>query len=76
VPAQEFNPIACTLVADHRARDSIPDQWPRLASAHRVAPQGQACPSWHNPPNFSWLETGTKYAGLHTRWLGLNVKGS
>ena len=28
------------------------------------------CPSWHNPPNLSWLETGTKYAGLHTRWLG------
>jgi len=27
------------------------------------------CPSWHNPPNLSWLGTGTKYAGLHTRWL-------
>jgi len=25
------------------------------------------CPSWHNPPNLSWLGTGTKYAGLHTR---------
>jgi len=24
-------------------------------------------PSWHNPPNLSWLGTGTKYAGLHTR---------
>jgi len=23
------------------------------------------CPSWHNPPNLSWLGTGTKYAGLH-----------
>ena len=29
------------------------------------------CPSWHNPPNLSWLGTGTKYAGLHTQWLGL-----
>ena len=28
------------------------------------------CPFWHNPPNLSWLGTGTKYAGLHTRWLG------
>ena len=27
------------------------------------------CPSWHNPSNLSWLGTGTKYAGLHTRWL-------
>jgi len=27
-------------------------------------------PSWHNPPNLSWLGTGTKYAGLHTWWLG------
>jgi len=27
------------------------------------------CPSWHNPPNLSWLGTGTKYAGMHTRWL-------
>jgi len=25
------------------------------------------CPSFRNPPNFSWLGTGTKYAGLHTR---------
>jgi len=25
------------------------------------------CPSWHNPPNLSWLGTGTKYAGLHTQ---------
>ena len=24
-----------------------------------------------NPPNLSWLGTGTKYAGLHTQWLGL-----
>jgi len=28
------------------------------------------CPPWHNPPSLSWLGTGTKYAGLHTRWLG------
>jgi len=28
------------------------------------------CPSLHNPPNLSWFRTGTKYAGLHTRWLG------
>jgi len=28
------------------------------------------CPSCHNPPNLSWLWTGTKYAGLHTQWLG------
>ena len=27
------------------------------------------CSSWHNPPNLSWLGTGTKYAGLHTQWL-------
>jgi len=35
------------------------------------------CPSWHNLPNLSRLRTlhyfilwtGTKYAGLHTRWL-------
>jgi len=31
------------------------------------------CPSLHNPPNLSWLWTGTKYAGLHTRWLGLLI---
>ena len=27
------------------------------------------CPSCRNPPNLSWLGTGTKYAGLHTRRL-------
>jgi len=27
------------------------------------------CPSWHKPPNLSWLWTGTKYTGLHTRRL-------
>jgi len=28
------------------------------------------CPSCRNRPNLSWLGTGTKYAGLHTQWLG------
>jgi len=28
------------------------------------------CPSCRNPPNLSWLGTGTKYAGLHTQRLG------
>jgi len=28
------------------------------------------CPSCHNLPKLSWLGTGTKYAGLHTHWLG------
>ena len=32
-------------------------------------------PSCCNPPNIYWLGTGTKYAGLHTQWLGL-VRGS
>jgi len=31
------------------------------------------CPSCHNPPNLSWLGTGTKYAGLHTQWLGFGI---
>jgi len=31
------------------------------------------CPSWHNPPNLSWLGMGTKYAGLHIHWLGLDL---
>jgi len=31
------------------------------------------CPSLHNPPNLFWLGTGTKYAGLHTWWLGIKV---
>jgi len=29
------------------------------------------CLSLHNPPNLSWLGSGTKFAGLHTQWLGL-----
>jgi len=32
------------------------------------------CPSWHNPPILSRLGTGTKYADVHTRWLGVNKK--
>jgi len=28
------------------------------------------CASCHNPPNLSWLGTGTKYAGWHTPWVG------
>jgi len=28
------------------------------------------CPTWHNPLNLCWLGTGTKYALLHTQWLG------
>jgi len=31
------------------------------------------CPSCRKPPNLSWLGTGTKYAGLHTQWLGLKT---
>ena len=31
------------------------------------------CPSCRNPPNLSWLGTGTKYAGLHTWRLGLRI---
>jgi len=31
------------------------------------------CPSCRNPPNLSWLGTGTKYAGLHIQWLGCRV---
>jgi len=29
------------------------------------------CPSCCNLHNLSWLGSGTKYAGLHTQWLGL-----
>ena len=42
---------------------------PPLPSQHFYA----GCPSWHNPPNLSWLGTGTKYAGLHTRWLATDI---
>jgi len=43
---------------------------PSLLSHHFYA----GCPSWHNPPNLSWLGTGTKYAGLHTQWIK-KIKG-
>jgi len=46
----------------------IQTNWcPHLCQPHHLY---AGCPSWHNPPNLSWLGTGTKYAGLHTRWLG------
>jgi len=39
--------------------------YPHLCHPHHFYGR---CPSWHNPPNLSWLGTGTKYAGLHTQW--------
>jgi len=33
-----------------------------------IPPFYTGCPSCRNPPNLSWLETGTKYAVLHTQW--------
>ena len=52
---------------------SIMTNWcPNLCHPHHFY---AGCPSWYNPPNLSWLGTGTKYAGLHTWWLGwLNYK--
>jgi len=41
--------------------------YPHLCHPHHFY---TGCPSWHNPPNLSLLGTGTKYAGLHTQWLG------
>jgi len=47
----------------------IKTNWrPHLCHPHHFY---AGCPSLHNPPNLSWLGTSTKYAGLHTRWLGL-----
>ena len=43
------------------------NQWLTAITPHFCT----GCPSCHNPPNLSWLGTGTKYAGLHTHWLGL-----
>jgi len=31
------------------------------------------CPSCCNFPNLSWRWTGTKYAGLHSQWLGFSI---
>jgi len=46
----------------------IQTNWcPHLCHPHHFYTE---CGSFHNPPNLSWLGTGTKYAGLHTRWLG------
>jgi len=46
----------------------IQTNWcPHLCHPHHFY---AGCPSWHNPPNLPWIGTGTKYAGLHTRWLG------
>jgi len=36
-----------------------------------IPPFYARCPSCCNPPTLSWLVTGTKYAGLHTQWHGL-----
>jgi len=45
--------------------------YPSPSSPHVYA----GCPSCYNPPNLSWLGTGTKYAGLRTRWRGLGSSG-
>jgi len=46
----------------------IQTNWcPYLCNPHHFY---AGCPCLHNPPNLSWLGTGTNYAGLHTRWLG------
>ena len=40
---------------------SIQTNWcPHLCHSHHFY---AGCPSLHNPPNLSWLGTGTKYAG-------------
>jgi len=31
------------------------------------------CPSCRNPTNLSWLGTGTKYAGMHSKWPPLII---
>ena len=56
-------------------RTNNPDGLPLIQTnwcPHICHPQHfyAGCPSLHNPPNLSWLGTGTIYAGLHTRWLG------
>jgi len=43
-------------------RHPIQTNWcPHLCYPHHFY---AGCPSWHNPPNLSWLGTGTKYAML------------
>jgi len=48
------------------ATPSKPISDPVSSSPHFYA----GCRSCCNPPNLSWLETGTKCAGLHAQWLG------
>ena len=51
----------------------IQSNWfPHLCHPHHFY---AGCPSLHNPPNLSLLGTGTKYAGLHTQWLGCIPSG-
>jgi len=56
---------------DHLAgRHSIrTNQQPTPNHPHLYA----GCPSCRNPANLSRLRTGTKYAGLHTQWLGYEM---
>ena len=34
------------------------------------------CPSCCNPHTSSWLGTDTKYAGLHTQWIGSDIQST
>ena len=46
----------------------IQTNWcPHLCHPHHFY---AGCPSLHNSLNLFWLGTGTKYACLHTQWLG------
>jgi len=61
---------------DNRGRytDSPAGRHPLLTNQQATSispPFYVGCPSCRNPPNLSWLGTGTKYAGLHTPWLVL-----
>jgi len=55
------NPTGCHLI---RTIDAPPPSSPQFYAG---------CPSCRNPPNLSWLGTGTKYAGLHTWTLGIST---
>ena len=46
-----------------------PNQWPFSIIPHFYG----RCASCHNPPNLSWLGRGTKYAALHTQWVGYSI---
>ena len=53
------SPAGChTIRTNRRPTSIIPHFYP-------------GCSSFRNLPNLSWLGSGTKYAGLHTQWLGL-----